>query len=117
MKILLDSCMWGGAKETLEAAGYNTKWVGDLTKDPGDEAILNAAYKEQRVLITLDKDFGTLAIVYNKPHCGIIRLAGYSALRQGDVSVKILQKYSQELQKGAIITVEKNRIRIRSEES
>jgi predicted nuclease of predicted toxin-antitoxin system len=114
MKILLDSCIWGGTKEALETAGYNTKWVGDLTPDPGDEAILSTAYKEQRVLITLDKDFGTLAIVHDKPHCGIIRLAGHSALRQGSVSVKVLKKYGQELQKGAIVTVEKTRVRIRS---
>lgn len=116
MNILLDSCVWGGAKAILEATGYNTKWVGDLTKDPGDEAILNAAYKEQKVLITLDKDFGTLAIVYSKPHCGIIRLVGHSARRQGPVSVKILQKYKYELQNNAIITVEKSRVRIRSGE-
>jgi predicted nuclease of predicted toxin-antitoxin system len=114
MKILLDSCVWGGAKDILEEAGHDTKWAGDLTEDPGDEAILNIAEKEQRVLITLDKDFGELAIVHDKPHSGIIRLVGHSALRQGPVSVKILQKYEHELQKNAILTVEKSRVRIRS---
>jgi predicted nuclease of predicted toxin-antitoxin system len=62
MKILLDSCVWGGAKKVLETSGYDTKWTGDLTQDPGDAAILNIAYQEQRVLVTLDKDFGKLAI-------------------------------------------------------
>lgn len=116
MNILLDSCVWGGAKKVLDAAGHDTRWVGDLTQDPGDEAILNIAFQEQRILITLDKDFGELAIVHDKPHSGIIRLVGHSALRQGPVSVKILHKYEHELQKNAIITVEKSRVRIRSEE-
>lgn len=116
MNILLDTCVWGGAKEILEAAGHNTKWAGDLTQDPGDEAILNIAHTEQRILITLDKDFGELAIVYDKPHSGIIRLVGHPALRQGPVCVRVLQKYARELQRGAIITVEKGRVRIRSGE-
>lgn len=114
MKILLDSCVWGGAKKALEAAGHDTEWTGDLTQDPGDAAILNIAYQQQRVLVTLDKDFGELAIVHEKPHCGIIRLVGHSARRQGPVCVKILQKYKADLQQGAIITAEKTRVRIRS---
>jgi predicted nuclease of predicted toxin-antitoxin system len=85
MKVLLDSCVWGGAREILETSGHDTKWAGNLTPDPGDEAILNTAYHEKRVLVTLDKDFGELAIVYDKPHCGIIRLVGHSARRQGPV--------------------------------
>jgi len=117
MNILLDSCVWGGAKQALEAAGYNTKWAGDLTHDPGDEVILKTAHEEKRILITLDKDFGTLAIVHDKPHSGIIRLVGYSALHHGPVSVKVLHKYGHELKNGAIVTVEKNRVRIRSARS
>jgi predicted nuclease of predicted toxin-antitoxin system len=116
MKVLLDSCVWGGAKEALQASGHDTKWAGNLTPDPGDEAILNTAYREKRVLVTLDKDFGELAIVYDKPHCGIIRLVGHSARRQGPVCVEILKKYARELQNAAIITVEPGRVRIRSAE-
>ncbi len=40
MKVLLDSCIWGGAKRDLEAAGFDVVWVGDFLKDPGDEAIM-----------------------------------------------------------------------------
>ncbi|MCS7003085.1 MAG: DUF5615 family PIN-like protein [Gammaproteobacteria bacterium] len=35
------------------------------------------ALDERRVLVTLDKDFGALAVVFGKPHCGIVRLGGY----------------------------------------
>lgn len=113
MKVLLDSCVWGGAKETIEKAGHSVIWSGALTRDPGDEAILNMAYREERILVTLDKDFGELAIVYNKPHCGIIRLVNHAARQQGPACVTVLRKYEQELENGAIITVEKTRVRIR----
>jgi hypothetical protein len=63
MKILLDSCVAGGVKKILEEAGYETIWVGDFTTDPGDEAIIHQAYLDNRILVTLDKDFGELAIV------------------------------------------------------
>lgn len=58
MKLLLDTCVWGGVKSELQAAGHDVLWTGDLAQDPGDEDILAQAHREQRVLITLDKDFG-----------------------------------------------------------
>ena len=36
---------------------------GDWPTDPGDDDILTYAYQEDRILVTLDKDFGELAIV------------------------------------------------------
>ncbi|MEQ8414305.1 MAG: DUF5615 family PIN-like protein [Imperialibacter sp.] len=112
-KVLLDSCMWSGAREELTTAGYDVKWIGDFLKDPGDAAVIELAFSENRVLITLDKDFGELAIFRGKPHRGIIRIVNFSALQHGQVSIKILDKYKSELEQQAIITVEKDRVRIR----
>jgi predicted nuclease of predicted toxin-antitoxin system len=56
VKVLLDSCVWGGAKPALIAAGHDVDWSGDWPADPGDEDILARAHREGRVLITLDKD-------------------------------------------------------------
>ncbi len=91
-------------------------WVGDWDTDPGDEAILDYAFREGRVLVTLDKDFGEWAIVYRRPHCGIIRLVGFRAQEQGRVCSHILKTYPLELAQGALITVEPDRVRIRHPE-
>lgn len=56
MRLLLDTCMWGGARQELEAAGHDVVATVDWEKDPGDEEILAQAFRERRVLITLDKD-------------------------------------------------------------
>ena len=40
MKVLLDTCVWGGARSVLETAGHNVVWTGDWPQDPGDEEIL-----------------------------------------------------------------------------
>lgn len=114
MKLLLDTCVWGGVKVELQAAGHGVLWSGDLAQDPGDEDILAQGHREQRVLITLDKDFGELAIRRNLPHCGIVRLVNMSAQQQGAVCQQVLAQYGDELTRGAIITVEAGRVRIRS---
>ena len=46
MKILFDSCEWGGALAEIESAGHDTAWVGAWDRDPGDEEILPRAFDE-----------------------------------------------------------------------
>ncbi len=58
MRILLDACIWGKAKNELITAGHDTIWIGDWDSDPGDKDILKFAFMERRILVTLDKDFG-----------------------------------------------------------
>jgi hypothetical protein len=41
MKVLLDSCIWGGAKRDLNAAGFDVVWVGDFLKDPVTKPLCN----------------------------------------------------------------------------
>lgn len=113
MKIVLDACVWGGAALTLAEAGHDVRWIGDLDEDPGDEAIMRIAREEDRVLVTLDKDFGELAIVYGKPHCGIVRLVGLPGRKQGEYCRTVLRRFEEELIGGAILTVTTDRVRIR----
>src|SRR5262252_5266692 len=79
VKVLLDSCVWGGAMVALRAAGHDVEWSGDWPEDPGDDEILQRALAAGRVLVTLDKDFGELAVVRRRVHCGIVRLVNLSA--------------------------------------
>lgn len=113
MKVLLDTCVWGGVRSQLEAAGHDVVWSGEWSEDLGDSVILAIAHREHRILITLDKDFGELAIVRGIPHSGIIRLVNLSTKQQGEVCLHILKVYSEELQSSAIITAERDRVRIR----
>ena len=45
MKLLLDSCIWGGALEEISAAGYDVDTVAHWPEDPGDEEILTMAHE------------------------------------------------------------------------
>jgi predicted nuclease of predicted toxin-antitoxin system len=113
VKLLLDTCVWGGVQTELVSAGYDVVWTGDWSEDPGDEEILATAYSEGRILVTLDKDFGELAIVRGTAHCGILRLVNLSTRQQAAVCLRVLELYGNELASGAIVTAELGRVRIR----
>jgi len=116
MKLLLDACVWGGALKDLVAAGHDVVWAGDWSEDPGDEEILAVAQREGRVVVTLDKDFGELAVVRGLPHSGIVRLVNQSATNQAAVCLHVLAVHSEELEAGAIVTAEPGRFRVRPAE-
>jgi len=113
LKVLLDACVWKGALDTLVTAGHDVLWAGSWSEDPGDDQILSLAFQENRVLVTLDKGFGERAVVRSEPHCGIIRLVGIPARRQGPVALHLLEEYSADLAAGALITAETERVRVR----
>ncbi|MFN6476017.1 DUF5615 family PIN-like protein [Nostoc sp. DedQUE07] len=112
MKILLDTCINARVRTDLQTAGHDVVWSGDWPKDRGDEEILATAYREGRILVTLDKDFGELAILRGNPHCGILRLVNLSTTEQSIVCLRVLQLYGNELFSGAIVTAELDRVRI-----
>lgn len=113
MKVLLDTCMSGSLLAPLTNAGHEVVWSGTWASDPGDDEIMASAHREGRVLVTLDKDFGMLAVLQGKPHAGIVRLVNMSLKEQTAVCVHILQTHGDDLAAGAIITAEQGRLRIR----
>ena len=113
MKLLLDTCVWGGAVSALRDAGHDVVWTGEWDKDPGDAEILALASSQSRVLVTLDKDFGELVVVRGESHSGIIRLVNFSATAHSKAVLKIIEQHGNELKQGALITAEPGRLRIR----
>ncbi len=113
MKLFLDTCVWRGVKTELINAGHDVVWSGDWSQDPGDEEILATAYQDNRILVTLDRDFGELAIIRKIPHCGILRLVNLSTKQQPLICLRVLELYGHELLSGAIITASFSRVRIR----
>jgi len=116
VKLLLDNCVWNKSQNDLAAAGHDVVHAGEWPEDPGDEDLLRRAYSEDRVLVTLDKDFGELAVVRAQPHAGIIRLVEIPARRQGPVCAVVIERYGTVLARGAIVTVEPGRVRVRPPE-
>jgi predicted nuclease of predicted toxin-antitoxin system len=113
LKVLLDTCLSVKARDALQAVGHDVVWGGDWDEDPGDEAILALAFQQGRVLVTLDKDFGGLAVLQGVAHCGILRLVNFRVAEQALACIKVFADYSEDLRLGALVTAEPGRIRIR----
>jgi predicted nuclease of predicted toxin-antitoxin system len=113
MKFLLDTCVWGGASNELRSSGHDVIWAGEWPDDPGDDEILDRAHREGRILVTLDKDFGELAVFYGTSHSGIIRLVNIGAKQQALACLRVIDIHGEDLKSGAVITVEPKRLRIR----
>lgn len=113
MRVLLDSCIWPGAKDQIAAAGHEVEWVGDWASDPGDAEILAHAARHAQVVLTLDKDFGELAVAFGRPHAGIVRLVNARHDQQGPLCLELLSRHGADLANGAIVTAEPSRIRVR----
>lgn len=117
MKLLLDTCVSPRTRTALATAGHDAVWSGDWRPSPSDEEILATAYRDSRILITLDKDFGELAVAFGQPHSGIVRLVDISPASQVSVCETVLARYGSELMLGAIATVTSDRTRLRPPES
>jgi predicted nuclease of predicted toxin-antitoxin system len=83
----------------------------DGKEDPGDIALLRLAAEEDRILITIDSDFGTLVYLLGAHHAGIIRLPDAPAATRIGLMANLLERYGEGLS-GAIVTIRGDRIRI-----
>lgn len=97
----------------LRAGGHDVKEVREHSPLMVDSEILAAAHAEDRIVITVDKDFGALAMAQRKPHKGIVRLPDVPAAMRKRLPERVLINHERELERGAVITVSPRRIRIR----
>lgn len=103
----------GWLRTALATAGHDVIWAGEWPSDPGDDEILARANEQDRVLVTLDKDFGELAVAHGRPHRGIVRLVNLATAEQVRLSALVLDTHAADLLRHAIITVERGRLRVR----
>ena len=61
MRFLADENIPGDAVTALESSGHDVVWVRTAAPGSKDEDVLAWAVREERIVLTLDKDFGELA--------------------------------------------------------
>lgn len=73
MRLLADENFPGSAVAALEAAGHDVVWIGLAAPGATDSEVLARAVRDERILLTFDKDFGELARASTLPRaCGIV---------------------------------------------
>lgn len=74
MLFLVDECTGKRFSNLLKKEGYDVLFAGDIVPSVSDEEILNWCAKENRILITDDKDFGELVFRMGRSVKSIILL-------------------------------------------
>jgi predicted nuclease of predicted toxin-antitoxin system len=96
----------------LRQQGHDVLESQEGGADPGDRALLVWADSEQRVLVTMDKDFGKLIFASGEAHSGVVRLPDVPAEGRIALIEMLLTKHGEDLKGGAVITVKGDRVRI-----
>lgn len=112
MKLLLDVCVGGRLSNWLRDKGFDVKEVRELNKSMPDEEVVEWALTEDRIILTVDKDFGELSVAKGKK-CSIIRLPDVSVDQRILLIELVLQRHFSKLKDNVIVTVSEKRIRIR----
>ena len=112
MRFLIDRCAGRRLTDWLSSDGHDSVYSADLGPDPGDLALLQRAVSEKRILVTIDTDFGRLVYRGGEVHCGIVRLPDVRVNRRIELMRTVIERYGPQLEKGAIVTVRGEKIRV-----
>ncbi len=112
MRFLVDRCAGRRLAEWLRYNGHDALDAQTIGPDPGDQALLELAESENRILITIDKDFGELIYRHGVAHAGLIRLPDVRIAQRIGIVAEIIDRYHSELAGRAVVTIQGRHVRV-----
>lgn len=102
MRLLADEGVDLPVVERLRRNGHEVSYVAEMAPGLSDDAVLELARRDGRVLLTADRDFGDLVFRQRKLAGGVvlIRLAGLSAEKKADTVAVAVDTHAAELAAG-----------------
>lgn len=116
MRFLADMGVSQSTVLWIKEQGFDAVHVRDEgMKDASDAKILEKARKEERIILTYDLDFGDLMSASKEtyPSVIILRLENETPLNVNKRLKQVLEESSEALVRGAILSVEETRHRVR----
>ncbi len=117
MRLLLDNAISPKIAPTLRENGHDVVHVREVgLQSAKDEEILAHALLEDRSLISADTDFGTILALRAQAKPSFVLLRGATSRRPEGQARAVLLACSMaaaDLERGAVVVVEADRIRIR----
>lgn len=117
MNFLVDNPLSPRVADGLRAAGHDAVHVLDYHMHAAtDEAIFERAATESRVVVSSDTDFGTLLSLRQATAPSVILFRGSSPKRADEQVASVLASLPSievALQRGAIVVLERHRLRLR----
>jgi predicted nuclease of predicted toxin-antitoxin system len=97
----------------LRTEGYDVLAVGEVTERSDDRELIELAYREQRILLTEDKDFGWLVYVSYAESSGVIliRFPGNARQTLVEAVMQLVEEQGERLLR-AFVVVQPGHVRI-----
>lgn len=118
MRFLLDEGMSPRVAEVLSGAGHDARHVRDLgLASANDPIVLQAARDDDRVLLTLDTDFGALLAHSGAALPSVVLFRGDVTRRpagQAQLLLANLDQIEPALLQGALVVIGDGRLRVRT---
>lgn len=97
----------------LREAGFDVLAVGEFLQRSSDRELIEHAHREQRILLTEDKDFGWLVFVTHSDSAGVIliRYPGNARRSLAPAVVSLVREHRSRLP-GAFIVMQPGHVRI-----
>ena len=113
-RFLADECFSGPVFRALLAAGFDIVRSSETFPSADDNTVLALAFREGRVLLTEDADFGKLTVQFGTPSMGLVRvvLKNMGKEEKGERTIRVLRDLGDWVL-NSIIVIEANRVRIR----
>jgi len=114
LKFLVDVGVGRTVEEYLKQKGYETKTVRDIDPRMDDEKIIRMAVSENRMIVTMDKDFGELVYHFSMKHSGVLllRLEDAASSEKLKVIKNIMTNYADKI-RNCFCVFQNNKFRIR----
>jgi predicted nuclease of predicted toxin-antitoxin system len=111
---LLDECVDAELVAILHRSGHDVVYIADVEPRAPDREVMNLACREERLLLTEDKDFGDLVFREARPVPGIVllRIDTAQRLRKGPRLLAAIERFGDALF-GHYTVVERARFRSR----
>jgi predicted nuclease of predicted toxin-antitoxin system len=111
---LIDECVDAGLVALLREGGHDAVYMSDVAPRATDTEVMSRADRENRIVLTEDKDFGDLVFRQAKPVPGIVllRIDSSRRLRKGPRLLAAIHQFDDTLF-GCYTVIEDARFRSR----
>jgi predicted nuclease of predicted toxin-antitoxin system len=113
LRFLADESCDFAIVRALRTAGYDVLAIGEVTHRSDDRELIEQAHREQRILLTEDKDFGWLVYVSHADSSGVIliRFPGNARRTLVEAIMQLVEEQGERLLR-AFVVVQPGHVRI-----